>query len=76
MNGGAVYRYESRAVCKHCGKYPPAPRNWLCGNCSAEMKGKVKGDSEIQKIHAAYVAERSKPVPSMGYEVRKPGKFR
>jgi hypothetical protein len=70
----SVYRYESRSVCKECRKYPPAPRNWLCDHCAREMKGKVTADSEIQRIHAAYVSERSKPAPAMGYTVRRGGK--
>lgn len=72
MNDGVVYRHESRAVCKHCGKYPPAPRNWLCGNCSAELRGKDHlNDDRIAEAHRKHQAERRSHKPAIGYTVKR-----
>lgn len=71
-----VYRHESRAKCKHCGKYPPAPRNWLCGNCIVDLRGRDPLDPEkIAQAAKKHQAERSRPAPAMGYTVRKVAKL-
>lgn len=58
-------------ICKRCGKYPPAPRNWFCGNCITETRGRDPLDDErIARIAREHQAERSKPAPAMGYTVR------
>lgn len=59
-------------ICKACRKYPPAPRDWLCGTCKKELLGRDPLDDErIARIAREHQAERSKPAPAMGYTVRK-----
>lgn len=72
----SVYK-PKMSLCKQCRKYPPAPRNWLCGNCLIETRGKDALDpAKIALAHARHQAERANFRPEAGYSVRKVAKSR
>ncbi len=60
------------SICKNCHERPSAPRNWMCGTCLAEFRGKDHlNDDRIAEAHRKHQAERKTHTPAIGYTVKR-----